>query len=65
MTERGELNDALADMAKLVHRSEQRDTVGDWKRANPEHCAECFCRPGRDDSNEGTDHESFCSQNEG
>lgn len=41
-----------------------KQRMDDWKDENPNHCPECFCRPGYGDADDGTDHEKFCSHKE-
>lgn len=33
-----------------------------WNALNPNHCPECYCRPGKGDAQDGSDHEVYCSQ---
>ena len=42
--------------------AELRAMTDEWLRENPDHCPECFCRPGKGDADDGSDHERYCSK---
>jgi hypothetical protein len=54
----------MSDAANRALYRELRERGRRWTEENPDHCPECFCRPGKGDSEEGTDHEKFCSHKE-
>lgn len=53
------------DPREASRRSRQRELTARgraWVERNPDHCPECFCRPGMGDAGDGSDHERYCPQ---
>jgi len=52
----------MTDQRDRERYRELKQRQKDWEAANPDHCPECFCRPGKGDAEDGvSDHETFCT----
>lgn len=52
----------MTDKATRQRYAQLEELGREWDRRNPDACPDCKCRPGKGDSEQGTDHETFCSR---